>query len=111
MGFLQRLANLFTPPSPPRRYLPLKAQCARCGEIVTGKIHLGNDLSIEYSPSGEATYVCRKVLIGEGAQRCFQQIDITLTFNAKRQVIDEHVTGGKLLLEPGDYAKPPKAPK
>jgi len=111
MGFLKLLSSLFTPAGlrPTRYVLPLRVQCLRCGEIVTGQINLANDLSIEYAENGgQTTFVCRKVLVGEGAQRCFQQIEVQLTFNGARKVIDQHVTGGKLLLEPGAYAVPPK---
>ena len=109
MGFLKRLASLFSPPAPRLRFLPLRAECLRCGEIVTGQINLANDLSSEFSESGVKTYVCRKVLIGAGAQRCFQQIEVNLTFDENHKIIDQQVTGGKLLLEPSFYAKPPKA--
>ena len=101
MGFLKLLSTLFTPAAqrPSRYVMPLRAQCLRCGEIVTGEINLANDLSAEFGEdrSGATTYVCRKVLIG--TQRCFQQIEITLTFNQARKIIDQHVTGGKLLAD------------
>lgn len=101
MGFLKLLATLFTPaPERPSRYvMPLRAQCLRCGEIVTGEINLANDLSAEFGEDGggATTYVCRKVLIG--TQRCFQPIEITLTFNQARKIIDQQVTGGKLLAD------------
>ena len=100
MGFLKLLATLFTPAAqrPSRYVMPLRAQCLRCGEIVTGEINLANDLSAEFAEgSGTTTYVCRKVLIG--TQRCFQPIEITLTFNQARKIIDQHVTGGKLLTD------------
>ena len=101
MGFLRLLSTLFTPAAqrPSRYVMPLRAQCLRCGEIVTGEINLANDLSAEFGDDGGGaiTYVCRKVLIG--TQRCFQKIEVSLTFNKARKLIDQHVTGGKLLLE------------
>jgi hypothetical protein len=99
MGFLKLLASLFTPASErPRRYvLPLSVQCHRCGEVVHGEINLANDLSAEFGEDGggATTYVCRKVLMGTG--RCFQQIEVELTFDRDRKITHQQVTGGKLL--------------
>ncbi len=98
MGFLKLLATMFTPAAqrPSRYVMPLRVQCHRCGEIVTGEINLANDLSVEFAEgSGTTTYVCRKVLIG--TQRCFQPLEVNLTFNTARKIIDQQVTGGKLL--------------
>ncbi|MCC7362359.1 MAG: hypothetical protein IT317_22960 [Anaerolineales bacterium] len=99
MSFLKLLASLFTPARErPRRYvLPLSVQCHRCGEVIHGEINLANDLSADYGEDGggATTYVCRKVLVGAG--RCFQQIELELTFDEGRKILQQHVTGGKLL--------------
>jgi len=100
MGILKLLSSLFTPAAqrPSRYVMPLRVQCHRCGEILTGEVNLANDLSVEYAEgSGATTYVCRKVLIG--TQRCFQAVEVSLTFNEGRKVIAQDVTGGKLLPE------------
>lgn len=101
MNFLKSLTSLFSGSSrgPSGVFYPITAQCNRCGELVHGQINLNNDLSIEYAENGEPTgYTCRKVLMGSG--RCFQQIDITLTFNANRVLTDQEITGGKFVDEP-----------
>ena len=99
MGILKMLASLFTPAAerPSRYVLPLSVQCQRCGEIVHGEINLANDLSADFGEDGNATttYVCRKVLVGTG--RCFQPIEVELTFDQGRKIIQQHVSGGQLL--------------
>ena len=72
----------------------ITVQCDRCGEVIRARINLDNDLSIEYDESGNKTgYVCRKVLVGK--EHCFQQIEVTLRFDAKRKLMDRKVTDGK----------------
>jgi hypothetical protein len=106
MGILKLLSTLFTPAAerPARYVMPLRAQCLRCGEILTGEINLANDLSAEFDDNGGTTYLCRKVLMG--TQRCFQPVELTLTFNAARKLIDQQVTGGKLLPAEDAAGKP-----
>ncbi len=96
MNFLKSLSSLLSgsAQSPSGVFYPIVARCNRCGEIVHGQINLNNDLSIEYAENGEPTgYTCRKVLMGSG--RCFQQIEVTLTFNANRVLTNKEITGGK----------------
>jgi hypothetical protein len=53
-------------------------------------------LSIEYGQDEKVSgYFCRKVLIGK--QRCFQQIEVTLTFDAHHKLIERKVEGGKFV--------------
>ena len=68
-------------------------QCSRCGEVIPARVDLANELSAEYGEAdGASSLVCRKVLMGKG--RCFQQIEITLTFDAGRRLIDRQIAGG-----------------
>jgi len=75
----------------------IAVRCQRCGEIVRTRINLSNDLSAEYGENGTTTYICRKVMIGK--QRCFQPIEVTLTFDANHRLIDRQVTGGEFVTE------------
>jgi hypothetical protein len=76
----------------------LAVQCNRCGEVVRAQVNLSNDLSVEYDQDGKVTsYFCRKLLMGK--QRCFQQIEVTLTFDAQRKLIDRKVTDGQFVEE------------
>ncbi|RPI28479.1 MAG: hypothetical protein EHM70_16685 [Chloroflexota bacterium] len=57
-----------------------------------------NDISINYGEnSGQTTYFTRKTVIGE--QRCYQPIEVELTFNSRYQLIDQKVTGGKRITQ------------
>ncbi len=70
-------------------------KCNRCGEVTRARIDLRNDLSIEYDEAGGLpTYFCRKVLMGEGG-RCFQRMEVELTFDANRNVVNREVSGGQ----------------
>ena len=98
MDILKRLAGLFSAPSPnsPRgTFYIVAVKCARCGEVVEGRINLNNDLSYEDAEAGEgaaSTLVVRKVLIGNA--RCFQPLEVVLRFDASRHLLEKKVTGG-----------------
>ena len=95
MNLLKKLSTLFaaTAQGSSNSY-PLAVQCKRCGEIIPTQINLANDLSIEYDEAENVSgYICRKALLGK--QRCFQQIVVTLTFDAKRKLVDRQVENGK----------------
>ena len=100
MGLLKKLADIFNPPQrPDDRSYWLTVQCNRCGEQICSRVDLRNDLSIEYGKGENAgtTYFCRKVLMGTG--RCFQQIEVTLTFDANHALVDQQISGGKFVDE------------
>jgi hypothetical protein len=74
----------------------LAVRCDRCGETVRARVSMSNDLSTEYDENGKVTgYFCRKVLIGP--QRCFQPIEVTLKFDAKRKLVERTIAGGKFV--------------
>jgi hypothetical protein len=94
MGLLIKLARLFsTPPAEPVYWV--KARCHRCGEVVQARVNLSNDLSPDYDQDGTPHYICNKVLIGEG--RCFQRIDVGLTFDANRRLQERTISGGQFM--------------
>ena len=109
MSFLKRLAAIFSAPSSSRgRYYSVYVTCNRCGEKIRGRVDLQNELSIDYGvqegedgettpPSNEVTYFCRKGLVGEG--RCYQTVEIELTFDKDRRLIDQKIKGGKFIEE------------
>lgn len=73
------------------------AQCQRCGEPLKARVNLMNEPSA--ADDGEG-WVVRKGLIGAGANRCFQTVEVTLKLDArKRNVIESTVVGGKLITE------------
>jgi len=72
-------------------------KCNRCGETTRARIDLRNDLSIEYDEAGGLpTYHCRKILMSETG-RCFQRLEVELTFNANRNVVSREVSGGQFV--------------
>jgi hypothetical protein len=71
------------------------AQCRRCGEPLMSRVNLMNDPSLD--EDGE-TWVVRKGLLGSGANRCFQTVEVTLKFDPKKQtVLSSDAVGGKLI--------------
>jgi len=96
VDLLKKLATLFAVSAPSSHWYSLSVQCNRCGEVIQTQINLSNDLSVEYGEDEKATsYFCRKVLMGK--QRCFQQIEVALTFDANRKLIDRKIEGGKFI--------------
>jgi hypothetical protein len=55
-------------------------------------VDLDNDLSLKDEGDG---YLVRKGLMG--ANRCFQQIEVELTFDSTRQIQEKTITGGEFV--------------
>ncbi|MFN2153271.1 MAG: hypothetical protein ACK2T5_16840 [Anaerolineales bacterium] len=95
MSFFEKLRNLFSAPSDgDKRSLWLYVQCDKCGEILSGRVDLYNDLSVQFE-GGATTYFTRKVLIG--SQRCYRPIELELTFDQNRKLIDQEIKGGEFV--------------
>ena len=106
MNFFKNIQSLFSaPPSADKRSLWLFVQCDKCGEVLRGRVDLYNDLSNQYE--GASAYFCRKVLIG--GQRCYQPIEIELSFDKNKKLIDQKIKGGKFVDEEAYLAAKPKA--
>jgi hypothetical protein len=93
MSFFDRIKKAFAPTSSDRNYW-IHVRCSRCGEVITARVDLMNDLSLDYSTG---RYWTRKVLIGQGEARCFQPIEVTLTFDKNKQLIERTISGGEFL--------------
>jgi hypothetical protein len=106
MGFLKKLAkSLFgSGGGRPSSLLDFYVRCDRCGEVIHGQINLSNDLSVRYE-GDDQFYFCRKGLVGGGETRCFQQVTVEYTFDARRQVIDRRAEGGRFV-EPEPSEEP-----
>ena len=79
------------------------ARCRRCGEPLLGRVDLRNEPSL--ADDGQ-TWIVRKGLIGSGvgragtapALRCYQAVEVTLTFDAAKQhVLSGEAIGGELI--------------
>jgi len=97
MTFLKKLNSLLSSSiRAGREAYWLYVRCARCGEKLCTRVNLYNDLSIDYGEKEDQnTYVCRKTLVGD--QHCFQRIEIKLTFDANRKLIDKEIVGGEFI--------------
>ena len=90
MGFLKKLFGGGAS-SANAGFYTFTVRCDRCGETIEGKVNLSNDLSL----ADDGGYHVRKVLMGSG--HCFQQIEVTLDFDASRQLQDKQISGGKFV--------------
>ena len=94
MSFFERLKGMFSGPGGDSRNYWVNVRCNRCGEVITARVDMMNDLSKDFN-TGQ--YWTRKVLIGSGEARCFQQIEVTLTFDSNKRLIDRTIVGGEFL--------------
>ena len=107
MGLLKKIAeSLFGggAEGSPAPMLDFDVRCDRCGEVIHGRIHLHNDLYEQYN-GDDLSYYCCKSLMSSGETRCFQQVIVEYTFDARRQVIDRRVEGGRFV-EPDSPDEP-----
>jgi hypothetical protein len=97
MSFLKRIASALAPKSTEESdVLWVYVRCDKCGEALKTRIDLSHDLTPNYSAEGHVTdYGLRKVLIG--SQRCFEPIEVTLTFDSQRRVTSREITGGQFI--------------
>ena len=99
MGFLRKIAKtLFGGGAGqrPASMLDFAVRCDRCGEVIHGQINLSNDLSVQYE-GDDMFYFCRKGLVGSGETRCFSQVTVEYTFDARRQVVERRAEGGRFV--------------
>jgi hypothetical protein len=91
MSFFTKLARIFVPAVPADRYLHFQVKCNRCGEVLSGRLDVFNDPSLE-DENGKMIYFCRKVLTGSG--HCHLPVETIFKFNESRHIIDKQVKGG-----------------
>jgi len=97
MSFLKKIASALSPKGAEEgEALWVYVRCHKCGEAIRTRIDLGHDLTPTYSDEGRVTsYSLRKVLIG--SRRCFEPIEVRLTFDAQRRVSSREITGGEFI--------------
>lgn len=91
MSFLNKLFSS-EPAEPEKKHFTFHVKCNRCGETLEGRVDLDNDLSL--NDSGDGHFV-RKGLMGSNL--CFQQIEVELTFDSSRQLIEKNISGGEFV--------------
>lgn len=96
-GIFKKLSNLFSAPKDRDLYgYWIYVRCNRCGERISTRVDLRNDFSPEYGEDEKETiFYSRKVLMGQ--KQCFQQIEVHLKFNEKRELLDREINGGKFI--------------
>jgi hypothetical protein len=101
MGFFQRLFG-FGAPRADTRHLPVYVYSQRCAEAIVGSVDLMNELSAG-EEGGEPWFV-RKVFHTSGRGRCFDQVELSLWLDARKQIVRHEVKGG-MWLEPDEYER------
>jgi hypothetical protein len=92
MDFLKKIFRS-APARAQKEYYTFNVKCKRCGEIIEGRVDMDNDLSVEYEGGGDA-YYCRKVLMGDGKNLCYQQIEVGLKFSSNRKLLEKRIEQG-----------------
>ena len=92
MGFLDGLKSMFAGGSMADGGYYIYVRCSRCGEAIRTRVNLRNDPS-EQEGGG---FTLSKTLVGS-AGRCFQRIEVTLTFDGARRVTEREITGGEFI--------------
>jgi len=111
VGFLQRLGKILAGGErEDADALWVYVRCGQCGEAIGTRISLRNDLSIQYDQqSGQPRgYYVRKVLIG-GKRRCYQPVEVRLTFDLNRHVVERQISGGEFITAEEYMAQSPPA--
>jgi hypothetical protein len=97
MSFLKKVASALSPKGTDEGHaLWVYVRCDKCGETIKTHLDLRHDLTPNYDAEGRvADYTVRKVLIG--SQRCFEPIEVKLTFDAQRRVVSREISGGRFI--------------
>ncbi len=100
MGFWERVLNIITRgqgvPDPMEYWVYVR--CDKCGEPLKARVDLRSELSATFGEKREdTTYFCRKVIVGSSG--CYQPVEVTLTFDARRDLVRQEVSGGSFLSE------------
>jgi hypothetical protein len=94
MGFLDRLASALFGGGEGREGVYREyIRCSRCGERIPVRVDLRYELTPQYG-EGEGAYFVRKGVIGSGVNRCFQTIEVRLTFDAHKRLVSREIAGG-----------------
>jgi hypothetical protein len=98
MGIFRRFTKQKSKEHKPDDHYMVYVRCDRCGEPISARVNLRRDLSLRYSDAGEADeYFTRKSLIGSGL--CFERIEVELSFDASKMLINRSIHGGTFLDE------------
>lgn len=94
MGFFDSLKSLFGSGSRGGEQSDvywIYVRCRRCGEVIKTRLDLLNNLS----PYDEGGYTASKTLVGN--RLCFERIEVTLTFDENRRLINRDILRGDFI--------------
>lgn len=96
MSILKKIGKFFSASPDKTPIYWLFVQCNHCGEKIKTRVNLYNDLSIRYGEKNKKdSYFCRKVIIG--ADRCYRPIEVEMTFDGSKKLVDRQITGGQFI--------------
>jgi hypothetical protein len=75
-------------------------RCSRCGEAIPVRVDLRHELTPRYG-QGEGAYFVRKGVIGSGETRCFQTVEVRLSFDAQKRLVSREISGGAFMTQEG----------
>lgn len=93
MGLLDSLKSIFSGSGNPAKdegYW-IYIRCRRCGEVIKTRLDLSNNLS----QSDGGGYSVTKTLVGN--RLCFERIEVTLTFDESRRLIERDISRGDFI--------------
>jgi hypothetical protein len=94
MNLLRRLFG-GQQPSAPDNALHVYVRCSRCGAPVHVRVHLFNDLAVDYDDNENVTgYWLRKEIMDS---RCFRLIYADLRFDRNRHEAGRSIEGGEFI--------------
>ena len=94
MELLKKISSrLFGSSDQEKEVYKMTVRCSRCGEEIPVRIDLSRELTPRYG-EGDAAYHVHKGVLGSGEHRCFQRIDVRLTFDAQKRVISRDISSG-----------------
>jgi hypothetical protein len=97
MGFLDKLASALLGSVQGKADAHWEyVRCARCGEKIPVRVDLRHELTPQYG-EGQGAYFVRKGVIGSGETRCFQTIEVRLTFDAQKRLAAREISGGTFI--------------
>lgn len=66
-------------------------RCRRCGEVIKTRLDLLNSLAL----NDEGGYTTTKTLVGN--RLCFERIEVTLTFDENRRLLEREIVHGDFI--------------
>ncbi len=97
MGFWDMVKSMFSGGPVSAEGYWIYVRCRRCGEVIKTRLDPRHGLS----ETDDGSYIARKTLVGN--QLCFERIEVTLTFDKRRNLIDRQISRGEFITA-ADYA-------